>query len=178
MTGPFAAHTGGHVAARPSFFRRGLRLPWRKPAAVPACPPAGAATPAGGTAVLGDRMLSEVRAELGERPGGVLTDAQQVAHAGVMHKQSARYLPPQPRRPVNGRSLGTMPRIATPDHPPWVTAAMPVLPTGREMREAYFTPAGGEIVYSRADHDELDREFADRPSLEVLGDVLEGLRKL
>lgn len=42
-------------------------------------------------------------------------------------------------RPVNGRNLGTLPRIATPDHPPWRTAGQPVL-TLTDAEIAALTP--------------------------------------
>lgn len=76
------AHPGHHVdpatlGALPVFFCRVLRLPWRKPAAPADRHAAGAAT-AGAEPVLGDRMVSEVRAE---------SDARQRArqHADAMH---------------------------------------------------------------------------------------------
>lgn len=47
------------------FFRRALRLPWRKRPVPAAHPAAGAATPPDGLPVLRDRMLSDVRREYG-----------------------------------------------------------------------------------------------------------------
>lgn len=91
----FDPHEGRHcAAARPSFFRRALRLPWRKPAVPAPHPGAGAVTPPGGRyaccscceeagpceprddhrapcqdgcndPVLGDRMIADVRREYG-----------------------------------------------------------------------------------------------------------------
>jgi hypothetical protein len=190
MTGPFAAHPGGHAApARLSIFRRLLRTTRRK-AAVPAAATAGAATPAvapfdcckhcqgmcahpdnhpvpcsdGCNApVLGDRMLNDVRREW----------SGQLAHADAMHALNARYLPPA--RYVNGRNLGTQPRRQP------VYGERPqadVLAAERQMRDEYFAPGGAEIIYSRADHDEIDREFTDRPSPALLRKVIAGLRKL
>lgn len=57
---------------------------------------------------------------------GAVTTARQLAHADAMHAAYAPLADAQQRRPVNGRSLGTLPRLTTPDHPPWHTAAQPV----------------------------------------------------
>lgn len=96
------AHAGRHAAdaaallAVPQLFRR--LFPGRRKAAPAVLSPAGAAA---------------------------LTTAQQQEHADAMHDMAKQYLPDVPR-PVNGRSLGTLPRLTTPDRPPWHTAAFPV----------------------------------------------------
>lgn len=61
------SHKGCHCAPRASFFRRALRMPWRKPSA-PAVKPAGAATAliADAQPVLGDRTIDDVRAQWNE----------------------------------------------------------------------------------------------------------------
>lgn len=169
------ARSPGHAAVRTPLFRLSLRMPWRKPAAVPAV--AGAATPADArfaccphcegrcahpdnhpvactdgcnAPVLGDRMIADVRREW----------SGQLAHADAMHAMNARYLP-QPRRPVNGVRRPTGPLIASPTHPPWVTAAMPVLADEPPVPFA-----------------ELNEQFDGQPSVKTLRAVIAGLRKL
>jgi hypothetical protein len=121
------------------FFRRAIAAVRRKEA-VPAVAAAGAATPPDGLRVLGDRMLSEVR-----REHDALTDAEIAAlrprkrlarHDGeVLIDERNRVTV----RPVNGRSLGTLPRrrpgatlpyveplVERPGKQPWHTTQMPV----------------------------------------------------
>jgi hypothetical protein len=179
------ARSPGHAApARPSIFRLGLRMPWRKPAApgpvaeqdarVPADATPGAAvarfaccphcegrcahpdnhpvacSDGCNAPVLGDRMIADVRREWNA----------QLAHADAMHALNARYLP-QPRRPVNGVRRPTGPLLASPTHPPWPTAAMPVL------------PAEPPVPFA-----ELNEQFDGQPSVKTLRAVIAGLRKL
>lgn len=140
------AYAPHHVRERqPSpliqIFRRALRMAMRrKGETAPALKQAGAVLPT----------------------VGCLPDLQARMHADRMHDTYARYADRQ--RPVNGRSLGTLPRRdagATfrsqplvdrgPDKPPWMTAAWP-LPTPGQMRDAYF---GYGIDRCEADVDRL-----------------------
>lgn len=138
------AHKGKHCTARPerlSFFRRIVAAVRRKPDLVgrawtPGAAPTALLTPPDGTPVLGDRMLSDVRARYDAvhtfKSSARLTDAE-------IADLDAR-LDAALRRPVNGIYLGTLPRRkpgATlpcvepltdrgPGHPPWPTQEMPV----------------------------------------------------
>jgi len=113
-------HTGAHcaqhaplLACLPPFFRRALRMPWRKPAVPAALPSAGAATPPDGVPVLGTRLLSDVRS----------------TWSAARFKEPADPGAGLARRPVNGRSLGTLPRRtpgATLGRAPWETGSFQV----------------------------------------------------
>ena len=88
-----------------------------------------------GMPVLRDRWTWEVRAE---------HDAQR--HADAMHGASLPYLPPVPRRPVNGRLLGDLPRrqpAATLNRAPWETGSFTV------PGDVTLVPAYGTVPVAR-----------------------------
>lgn len=91
-----------------STFRRAMRMPWRKPAVPAAVATAGAATSLLGEPVLGDRMISDVR-----------------AHADAMNEISTRYVPLHDQ---------TLPRLTTSDHAPWDTSSFPAVDEAEEER--------------------------------------------
>lgn len=76
------------------------------------------------------RMRLRRKAAPGAHASGAgtgLTTAQQLAHANAMHEADAPLADAQQRRPVNGRSLGTLPRRKPMvNRPPWETAELPV----------------------------------------------------
>lgn len=105
-------HTGGHCAPPSvlvSFFRRVLRMPWRKPAA-----PEGSTSPSGAGA---PATLLDVPVGWTVSPSGSLIPPYPVASG--RHASSARVA-------CNSVQDRTIPRKRTADHPPWVTAAFPV----------------------------------------------------
>lgn len=178
LVGP---HTGSHCPP-PSpitlFFRRALRMAWRKPVA-PEMPEGVRSGAAGST--WGDAPLPDDTASFAalHPDGHARTDWDHAPSALAWHAAALR-------RPVNGRNLGTQPRIGTPEHPPWMTAPMPRLPVADEYlrRPVYgerpvadVLAAEQEITYHRADHDEIDRQFTDRPELALLRRVRAGLLK-
>lgn len=166
----FASHAGGHCKPPSPvtlFFRRMIAAVRRRKA-VPAVAAAGAAEPSGwpccvhcltgspcippdnhpipcsdgcnGLPVLGDQMLSEVRAEQDKayprptyypRPDGdVIVDKRNHVHL----------------RPVNGRNLGDLPRrtpAATLNRAPWETGAFPV------PADVTLVPAYGQAPVAR-----------------------------
>jgi hypothetical protein len=147
------------------FFRRALRMPWRRPAVPAAIATAGAATtlltPPDGQPVLRDRMLSEVRAE-----HDAMSPA--AAHAQAMHEASEPYLPAVPASravtPVHaGRApwTGAQPvlddeALAELDRRAWVLSQLPANParvTAGDMRRAIDSlramPAYGQAPVAR-----------------------------
>jgi hypothetical protein len=110
MIALFAQHAGAHVAHAapfallPQIFRRLAPARWRrKPAA----------------------LGTEGTWSSPQEPGAA------TAYADAMHATYAPLADAQQHRPVNGIYLGTMPRLTTPDRPPWdiPTAAFPVYGT-------------------------------------------------
>lgn len=85
----------------------------------------------GADAVLGDDMIADVRARWNAGPRVTLSAQMTTAELALLDAKVDSALA---RRPVNGRSLGTLPRKQVPDRPPWKTDHFPV------VREEPYVP--------------------------------------
>lgn len=174
------SHPGTHavahaapIAALPMIFRRAIAAARRKPAAPEVSTSASGAGCAGadwgdevppadsrmwhgdteprGFPVLGGRMLSEVRAERDAEayPAAAYSGPEiwAVRPDGLIHVSEA-----------NGVEVCPSPLA-------WSMAA--------DATTSF--PVAADVVYQRADHDELDREFTDRPKRSLLERVRDGL---
>lgn len=170
--------TARHAPARPPLFRLSLRMPWRKPAAVPAVAAAGTATPdvarfaccphcegrcghpgnhpaactdGCNAPVLGDRMLSDVRAAWDAADGYPYPPVPlyAVRHDGLIRVDKRNHVEVCPSPLV----------CWWPTH---VTGSFPAV-----------TDAG--VTYS---HGELNRKFDGKPPRTVYERIIDGLRKL
>lgn len=165
LVGP---HTGSHCPP-PSpitlFFRRALRMARREPVA-PEMPEGVRSGAAGST--WGDAPAPEAASLVsGARPSAVLYDTGTLA---VLREPGHPYPRHQPRR------------LERPDG--WIEVdehrAVHVRlrrPVYGERPVADVLAAEQEITYHRADHDEIDRQFTDRPELALLRRVRAGLLK-
>lgn len=128
-------HTGGHCAPPSvlvSFFRRVLRMPWRKPAVPEVHFSASGAGPA---------TLLDVPAGWTVSPSGSLIPPYPVASG--RHASSARVA-------CNSVQDRTIPRKRVPGSPPWYTDRFPV------VRPEPYVPAYG-VDRCQADVDEAQR---------------------
>lgn len=157
------SHPGTHavahaapIAALPMIFRRAIAAARRKPAAPEVSTSASGAGCAGADwgdemPVMGDRMLSEVRARCDAEayPAAAYSGPEiwAVRPDGLIHVSEA-----------NGVEVCPSPLA-------WSMAA--------DATTSF--PAVADVVYQRADHDELDREFTDRPKRSLLERVRDGL---